>query len=77
MIEQHDRDQGDPSKRRDPRPVFVTEDGQIFESDGTPFNFPGLEPESVKQGLEDFEAGRYRPLKDIIAGRDTTRAEAR
>jgi hypothetical protein len=51
------------------RPVVFDEEGRIFELDGTPYLFPGLEPENVRQGLADAAAGRYRPLADILAER--------
>ncbi len=55
--------------RPNPRPVRVDSVGRIFELTGEQIVMPGLEPEAVLEGLADFEAGRYRPLEEILANR--------
>jgi hypothetical protein len=57
------------SPRPNPRPVQVDQHGRILEMTGEPIVAPGLEPEAVLRGFADFEAGRVRPLKEIIARR--------
>jgi hypothetical protein len=56
-----------------PRPVRVEPDGRLFELTGEQIVFPGLEPEKIRAGLEDVEAGRTRPLEDILAERKAKR----
>jgi hypothetical protein len=54
---------------RNPRPVKIGKDGSLFEIDGRQIEIPGLETESILRSIEDTKAGRYRPLKDILAER--------
>jgi hypothetical protein len=58
---------GSSEGQPNPRQVLVDGSGHIFESTGDSFAMPGLEPESVREGLNDLELGRTRPLKDIVA----------
>jgi hypothetical protein len=59
------------NSRQDPRPMQVDENGNLFEITGERFVMSGLEPEAVLRGISDAEAGRVRPLKDIISERQT------
>lgn len=49
-----------------PRPVTVDARGQLYETTGEPIVVPGLEPETVLQGLADLREGRVRPLQEIL-----------
>jgi hypothetical protein len=57
--------------RQSPRPVRIDEEGRIFEVTGERFLMPGLTPDEVREGISDVNAGRTRPLKEIIAARNT------
>ena len=59
----------DAAPLSNPRPVRIDDEGRVFERDGTRFRCPGLEPEAVRAGLADLEAGRVRPLSEVLAGR--------
>lgn len=54
-------------------PVTVDAQGRIWRPDGTQVVCPGLEPANILAGLRDVEAGRVRPLAEIIAERDRKR----
>lgn len=58
------------------RPVAIDPDGTLREIDGTPIPpIPGLEPESVREGAADVEAGRTRPLGEVVAERESAAGE--
>lgn len=53
------------------RPISVDEEGRIFELNGERFHMPGLTPADILEAREDERAGRMRPLKEIIASRQS------
>lgn len=53
-----------PGERANPRPVCVAADGGVYEMDGT--EIP-VDRDKMRRGMEDAEAGRVRPLRDILA----------
>lgn len=57
------------AKHRNPRPVSVDASGRIFEITGARYVFPGLDPESVAEGIADLEAGRVFTLEEVLKGR--------
>jgi hypothetical protein len=59
------------NSRQEPRPMQVDRNGNLFEMTGQRFVMPGLEPEAILRGIADADAGRVRPLKEIISERQT------
>lgn len=50
--------------------VTVTHDGRLLRPDGSVVVSPGLEPETVRQALDEAAAGLLRPLDEVIRERD-------
>jgi hypothetical protein len=55
-----------------PRPITIDSAGNAYELSGARPVLPGLEPDRIRRGIEDADAGRVRSLKDIIAARAGT-----
>jgi hypothetical protein len=49
------------------QPVRIDADGHLLTPEGEPIVRPTLPPDGVLKGIADVEAGRVRPLGDILA----------
>ena len=64
------------SQLHSPRPITIEPDGTAYEFSGERSVMPGLEPEQIRRGIEDADAGRLHSLKEIIAARARPEYEA-